>query len=63
MMYLEMKLQLLVNEDKYRGIYNINFNGSNLASGVYFYQLRAGQFYSDKKNDVCKIKLKKFLSR
>ena len=35
------EISTLVNEDKYRGIYNVTFNGTNLASGVYFYQLRA----------------------
>ena len=35
------EISTLVNEDKFRGIYNVTFNGDNLASGVYFYQLRA----------------------
>ncbi|MFI5237757.1 MAG: T9SS type A sorting domain-containing protein, partial [Ignavibacteriales bacterium] len=35
------EISTLVNEDKNRGIYNVTFNGTNLASGVYFYQLRA----------------------
>lgn len=35
------EISTLVNEDKFRGIYNVTFNGTNLASGVYFYQLRA----------------------
>jgi hypothetical protein len=35
------EISTLVNEDKFRGIYNVTFNGNNLASGVYFYQLRA----------------------
>ena len=32
----------LVNEEKPAGNYEVEFNGSNLSSGVYFYQLRAG---------------------
>jgi len=32
----------LVNEVKSPGNYSINFDGSNLTSGVYFYQLRSG---------------------
>jgi len=39
----------LVNEPKIAGTYNIEFNASNLASGVYFYQLRAGPFVETKK--------------
>jgi hypothetical protein len=43
------EISTLVNEDRYRGIYNVTFNGANLASGVYFYQLRAGNFIQTKK--------------
>ena len=32
----------LVNEEKPTGVYEVEFNTSNLASGVYFYQLQAG---------------------
>jgi len=32
----------LINEEKPAGSYEVEFNGSNLTSGVYFYQLRAG---------------------
>ena len=35
------EITTLINEDKYRGIYNVSFNASNFSSGVYFYQLRA----------------------
>ena len=34
----------LVNEIKPAGNYEVNFDASNLSSGVYFYQLRAGSF-------------------
>jgi len=43
------EITTLVNEDKYRGIYNITMNAANLASGVYFYQIRAGNFVQTKK--------------
>ncbi len=36
------EISTLVNEEKYPGKYSINFNGSNLASGVYFYKLLIG---------------------
>ena len=39
----------LVNEEKPAGRYEVNFNASSLASGVYFYQLRAGNFIQSKK--------------
>jgi hypothetical protein len=39
----------LVNEEKQSGIYEVEFNASNLSSGIYFYQLKAGDFISTKK--------------
>jgi photosystem II stability/assembly factor-like uncharacterized protein len=39
----------LVNEEKEAGYHSIDFDASNLTSGVYFYQLRAGEFVSTKK--------------
>ncbi|RJP72284.1 MAG: T9SS C-terminal target domain-containing protein [Ignavibacteriales bacterium] len=44
----------LVNEAKAPGNYEVNFDGSNLSSGIYFYQLRAGSF-----NEVRKMILMK----
>jgi CubicO group peptidase (beta-lactamase class C family) len=38
----------LVDEEKEPGYHSIEFNGSNLSSGVYFYQLRAGNFVDTK---------------
>ena len=39
----------LVNEEKPTGRYEVNFNASSLASGVYFYQIKAGSFIQTKK--------------
>lgn len=39
----------LVNEDKPPGYYEVSFNASNLASGVYLYKLQAGNFVQTKK--------------
>lgn len=43
------EVALLVNEQKDAGIYAIRFNASALASGLYFYQLRSGNFVETKK--------------
>lgn len=39
----------LVNEYRTAGSYSINFNASNLSSGVYYYKLTAGDFSETKK--------------
>lgn len=39
----------LVNEYRTAGSYSINFNASNLSSGVYYYKLSAGNFTETKK--------------
>ncbi|MDP3683052.1 MAG: T9SS type A sorting domain-containing protein, partial [Ignavibacteria bacterium] len=38
---LGKEVAILVNEEKPAGKYQVNFNGSILASGVYFYKLSA----------------------
>ncbi len=43
------ELRQLVNEEKEAGNYEIEFNASSLPSGVYFYQLIAGNFVETKK--------------
>ena len=39
----------LVNEQRAAGYYTVEFNGSNLASGMYFYRIEAGDFSAAKK--------------
>ncbi|MBK8984198.1 MAG: T9SS type A sorting domain-containing protein [Ignavibacteria bacterium] len=39
----------LINEVKSAGTYEVNFNGANLSSGVYFYRLESGNFVDTKK--------------
>ena len=46
---LGQEISTLIKEEKSTGIYKINFNGSNLPSGVYFYRLQAGDFVETKK--------------
>ena len=43
------KVETLVNDFKSPGNYEINFNASKLASGIYYYQLRSGVFTQTKK--------------
>ncbi len=38
------EVKMLMNEEQEAGIYEIEFNAKDLPSGVYFYQLRAGDF-------------------
>jgi photosystem II stability/assembly factor-like uncharacterized protein len=46
---LGRKVKTLVNENQQAGRYEINFNASGLATGVYIYQLRSQDFVSTKK--------------
>ena len=43
------EIDLLVNEEKVAGYFETNFNASKFTSGVYFYQLKAGNYLSTKK--------------
>lgn len=46
---LGREIVTLVNEEKPAGKYEVILNASNLASGVYFYQLKVGDFIQSKK--------------
>ncbi len=46
---LGREVTTLVNEGKPAGNYEVKFNGNGLASGTYFYQIRAGDFILTKK--------------
>lgn len=46
---LGKEIATIVNEEKPVGKYEIEFDGSNLASGVYIYKIQAGNFWNTKK--------------
>ncbi len=46
---LGREIETLLNEVKEAGTYEVEFDGSQLASGIYFYRLTSGQFTSVKK--------------
>lgn len=43
------EIAILINEEKPAGIYEINFDGLNLSSGTYFYELRSGNYSETRK--------------
>ena len=46
---LGREITILVNEEKPAGTYEVEFSASKFASGVYFYQLKAGNYMDTKK--------------
>jgi hypothetical protein len=46
---LGSEVATLVNEQKPAGRYEVNFDASRLASGVYIYKLQSGSFISSRK--------------
>lgn len=46
---LGKEVAVLVNEMKQPGFHTVDFNGTNLSSGIYFYRIDAGEFTSVKR--------------
>jgi len=46
---LEREAEELVNEYKTGGNYEVTFDSENLPSGVYIFNLQAGQYFENKK--------------
>jgi hypothetical protein len=46
---LGREVSILLNEQQQAGTFDVVFDGSNLASGVYYYQLKAGELTATKK--------------
>ena len=46
---LGKEVATLVNEKQSPGTYQVEFDGSGLSSGVYFYRLTAGEFTDTKR--------------
>ena len=47
-------VKTLVNENEQSGIYTVQFDASNLSSGIYFYRLTSGNYYAARKMIVLK---------
>jgi len=50
--YLGREIKTLISENKSRGNYSMQFNGSNFASGIYFYKLQIGKEFTDIKKMI-----------
>ena len=48
------KVATLINSEQPAGSYNVQFDGKNLGSGIYFYSLRAGDYTETKKMTLLK---------
>ena len=48
------EVEVLVNEYKFAGYYNLNFDASKLPSGVYLYRLKAGDYVKSGKMSLIK---------
>ena len=51
---LGKEIRVLINEGKEAGYHSIDFNASNLPSGVYFYRIQNGNFIDTKKMSTLK---------
>ncbi len=46
---LGQKIKTLVDQEKSAGTYNVNFDAKGLSSGIYFYRIKAGDYYRVRK--------------
>ena len=46
---LGQEIATLVNQEKYAGVYEVNYDASNLPSGIYFYRMKAGEYVQTRK--------------
>ena len=46
---LGRQVSVLMNERSEAGVHEVKFDGSGLASGVYFYRIQAGEFVQTKR--------------
>jgi hypothetical protein len=46
---LGREVATLVNEEKPAGSYEVEFNGSNLSSGIFFYQMHINEYSETRK--------------
>jgi hypothetical protein len=51
---LGREVSVLVNEKRDAGVHEVKFDSSNLASGVYFYRLQAGDLTQTKRLTLLK---------
>ena len=51
---LGQEISILVNEFKESGTHTINFNASELSSGIYIYRIEAGNFVQTRKMTLLK---------
>ncbi|MBI2417936.1 MAG: T9SS type A sorting domain-containing protein [Ignavibacteriales bacterium] len=51
---LGRKVKSMIDETKEAGLHTVNFNAADLASGIYFYELKAGQLREVKKLTLLK---------
>jgi hypothetical protein len=51
---LGREIQTLINEKLSAGTYEVDFDGTSLPSGIYFYKITAGDFTDTKKMILAK---------